>query len=189
LQVEYATLDKALEVLTKLTRQSFELFALDLLPHAEGAHLRVRLGGKPASFAERMQRVQQLLESDRFSLLEGESETELWRAETEFSWVPADHSLVKVPLTPRRLLALDTGLAAAGALRHYSAGANQAWVAWPGEIPALDALLTSLELSGLLLRGAAHKPQLGVHLGDGFARRVKQALDPQGIFPGAFNAA
>jgi hypothetical protein len=87
------------------------------------------------------------------------------------------------------VLALDEKLAAAGALRHYSVGANQAWITWPGEIATLDALLSGLNLSGLLVRGAANNPQLGVRAGDGFARRVKQALDPHGIFPGAFDAA
>jgi hypothetical protein len=39
------------------------------------------------------------------------------------------------------------------------------------------------------VRGGAHNPLLGVRSGEGFARRVKQALDPHGVFPGAFNAA
>jgi glycolate oxidase FAD binding subunit len=189
LLVEYPTLEKGLEALIDLTRQPYELFALDLLPQAEGAQLRLRLGGKPASFPERIQHLQRFLESAEFSLLDGEPETGLWWAETEFSWAPADCSLVKVPITPRRLPGLDEGLAAAGAIRHYSVGANLAWVAWPGEINALDSLLARLDLSALLLRGAAQNPLLGVRSGDGFARRVKQALDPQGIFPGAFNAA
>jgi hypothetical protein len=68
-------------------------------------------------------------------------------------------------------------------------GANQAWIAWPGEITALHDLLVGLNLAGLLVRGEAHNPQLGVQSGEGFARRVKQALDPHGKFPGAFNAA
>jgi glycolate oxidase FAD binding subunit len=189
LLVAYPTLEKGLEALINLTRQPYELFALDLLPQVDGAQLRVRLGGKPASFPERSKHLQHFLESDKVSLMEGEPELEVWQAETEFSWVPAGYSLVKVPLTPRRLLVLDEALAAAGAVRHYSVGANLAWVAWPGEIPALDSLLAHLEFSALLVRGAAHNPLLGVRSGEAFARRVKQALDPHGVFPGAFNAA
>ena len=189
LRVEYPALQNALEALTRLTQQPFELFALDLLPQVEGARLHVRLGGKPASFPERIKHLQRFLERAEFSMLDGEPEAELWRAETEFSWAAADYNLVKVPLTPRRLPALDEKLAAAGAVRHYSVGANQAWIAWPGEIADLDDLLAGLDLAGLLVRGADHNPQLGVRSGEEFARRVKQALDPHGKFPGAFNAA
>jgi len=189
LQVEYPTLEKALEALIRLTQQPFELFALDLIPEAEGAHLLARLGGKPESISERIKHVQRFLESDTFSQHGGQPEVDLWRAEVEFSWVPAGHSLVKVPLTPRRLLPLDQQLAASHAVRHYSVGANQAWIAWPGEISALNSLLDGLNLYGLLVRGGPHNPQLGVQPGEGFARRVKQALDPHGIFPGAFDAA
>jgi glycolate oxidase FAD binding subunit len=189
LQAEYPTPEEALKALISLTQQPFEVFALDLVPQAEATQLRVRLGGNPASFRERINHLQRFLESDQLTLLEGESETELWRAETEFSWFPAGHSLLKVPLTPRHLPALDEKLASAGAVRHYSAGANQAWIAWPGEIAVLDSLLVSLNLAGLLLSGTANNPQLGVRSGEGFARRVKEALDPHGTFPGAYNAA
>jgi glycolate oxidase FAD binding subunit len=189
LQVAYPMLEEELRVLTSLTQQPFELFALDLVPRVEGAHLRVRLGGKRASIPERIRRLQSFLESADVSLQEGQPEMDLWRAEVEFSWAPAGYALVKVPLTPRRVLELDERLAAAGASRHYSVGANQAWIAWPGEISTLDALLNGQNLSGLLVRGAAHNPRLGVRSGDGFARRVKQALDPHAIFPGAFDAA
>ncbi len=125
----------------------------------------------------------------RFICLKGRLRQKLWQSELEFTWAPADHSLAKVPLTPRRLPVLDEKLAAAGAVRHYSVGANQACIAWPGEVSKLDGILVGLDLSGLLLRGAAQSPQLGVRSGVGFARRVKQALDPHGIFPGAFDAA
>lgn len=189
LQAEYPSLEKALEMLIRLTQQPFELFALDLIPQVRGAHLMVRLGGSPATLPERINNLQYFLESDAVHLLEGVAEAKLWQAELEFTWAPADHSLAKVPLTPRRLPVLDEKLSIAGAVRHYSVGANQAWIAWPGEVSMLDGILVGLDLSGLLLRGAAQSPQLGVRSGAGFARRVKQALDPHGIFPGAFDAA
>jgi hypothetical protein len=121
--------------------------------------------------------------------VEGEPEQQLWQAENEFTWAPAGYSLAKVPITPRRVLALDEALAAAGAIRRYSVGANLAWVAWRGDLAALDSLLVRLDLSALLVRGTAPSPLLGVRAGEAFARRVKQALDPQGRFPEAFNAA
>ena len=189
LQVNFPSLNQALETLTRLTLQPLELFALDLIPQDEVSYLLVRLGGKPAALPERVKRLQGILGSEEFHVIEGEADAQLWRAELEFSWAPAGHSLVKVPLTPRRLVPLDEKLAASHAVRHYSVGANQAWIAWPGEISALDAHLVDLNLAGLVVRGEAQKAQLGVRQGDGFARRVKQALDPGGRFPGVYDAA
>lgn len=189
LQAEYPSLDKALEMLIHLTQQPLELFALDLAPRAEGAYLLVRLGGSPDSVPERAKNLRRFLGSEGVRIHELDDEAHIWQQELEFAWAPTDHSLVKVPLTPRRLPALNDRLATAGALRHYSVGANLAWIAWPGEVSKLDEILRSLDLSGLLLRGPSHAPQLGVSPGEAFARRVKQALDPHGVFPGAFDAA
>jgi glycolate oxidase FAD binding subunit len=189
LLVEVAALEQGLEALTHLTRQPYELFALDLLPQQEGAQLRLRLGGNPASFPQRIDQLQRSLPNSSISRVEGEPEQQLWQAENEFTWAPAGYSLAKVPITPRRVLALDEALAAAGAIRRYSVGANLAWVAWRGDLAALDSLLVRLDLSALLVRGTAPSPLLGVRAGEAFARRVKQALDPQGRFPEAFNAA
>jgi glycolate oxidase FAD binding subunit len=189
LEAACPSLEKALETLIRLTQQPLELFALDLVPQLYGACLRVRLGGSSASVPERTVNLRRLLEGDVLSLYEGAEELQVWQQELDFTWAPADDCLVKVPLTPRRLLALDEKLAASGTLRHYSVGANLAWIAWHGEVSALDSILNALDLPGLLLRGPIHKPYLGARLGEAFARRVKQALDPRGIFPGAFDAA
>ena len=144
-----------------------------------------RLGGRPESLNTRLQRLRAALRSDALQTLEGSAEAALWRDEGEFSWVPAGYCLVKAPLTPQRLPQLDPLLEAGGARRHYSVGANLAWVAWPGAVAELDRILTEQQLSGLLLSGAAAPPQLGARSGKEFARRVKRALDPQGKFPGA----
>lgn len=89
---------------------------------------------------------------------------------------------MKVPVTPRRVLSLDGQLAAQGALRHYSCGANLAWVAWTGSVEPLHNLLQSQGLSGLAILGESEQPLLGVHTGDAFAQRVKKALDPNNKF-------
>ena len=181
----FPSLAEALENLVCLSQQPLELFALDLHPQGGAFSLLARLGGRQDSLKARVQRLGALLSSDLLQTLEGPSEAALWSGEGEFSWVPAGYSLVKVPLTPKRLPQLDDRLEASGALRHYSVGANLAWVAWPGAVNQLDTLLASQQLSGLLLSGAVAPPQLGVRSGEQFARRVKQALDPGGKFPGA----
>jgi hypothetical protein len=79
-------------------------------------------------------------------------------------------------------LSLDEQLAAQGAQRRYSSGANLAWVAWPGPTEPFHHLLETHGLSGLAILGRADQPLLGVRVGDAFAQRVKKALDPYSKF-------
>jgi len=182
-QVSYPTLEAGLEALVGLTRQPLEIFALDVQPEDRGATLFVRLGGAVDSLPARLERVKRALGDMQTDVLEGVGEQEFWRAAVELAWVPPGWSLVKVPLTPSRVLALDRELGSHSAKRVYSVGANLAWVAWLGEVDALDVILTQQELSGLVILGAAGKARLGLRNGESFARRVKQALDPNGKFP------
>lgn len=176
LRAEYPSVGQALEALVRLTAAPVDLFTLDLLPSPGRAELLVRIGGLPASFPARLQRLKGLLESAQ--VIEGEGEAALWEEAREFTWVPEAAALVKIPLTPRRLVELEPWLEENGALRRYAAGANLAWVAWPGEIEALDRRLAELALSGLVVLGRPGCPRLGLRNGVPFARRVKRALDP-----------
>jgi hypothetical protein len=118
----------------------------------------------------------------------GPEEQALWEAARDFAWVPDGWSLVKVPLTPRRIAGLErdlSGLADLGSpicLRHYSAGGQVAWVATSAPIAALDGVLAQAELSGLRIFGPPGPVRLGRRVGEPFARRVKQALDSTGKF-------
>jgi hypothetical protein len=55
-------------------------------------------------------------------------------------------------------------------------------VAWQGELESLEASLDSLDLGGLVVLGKAGRVRLGTQDGESFARRIKQALDPDGKF-------
>jgi hypothetical protein len=78
---------------------------------------------------------------------------------------------------------LEQVLHAHGARRRYIGGGALAWIAWPGELAVLDAFLTQLQLSGLVLWGAAASP-FGVRTdGASLAARVKRVLDPVNRFP------
>jgi hypothetical protein len=78
---------------------------------------------------------------------------------------------------------LDERLAAAGAVRRYSSGGYLGWVAWPAPVCDLDSLLQALNLSGLLLHGAAPSPWVGQRTGVALAERVRRVLDPHHRFP------
>jgi glycolate dehydrogenase FAD-binding subunit len=186
-QVTYPSLVKALQALTRLGTASLELFALDLEPGEAGCTLLLRLGGLPDTIAGRQERLGEALAAAGATPLEmvaseGASEAELWRSRCEFSWLEPGQTLVKVPLTPRRVPGLDEQLAAQGAQRRYSSGANLAWVGWSGPIEPLHRLLQAQGLSGMAVLGRAEQPLLGVRVGEVFARRVKRALDPEDKF-------
>ncbi len=189
----YPTLTEALEAMQRLAGLSLDLYALDLEPGKLEVSLLARLGGLEASFPARLERLRSLARAPERGdvVLAGEEEQEFWRARREFSWLPPDWILAKVPLTPSRLAALDVQLEEFGALRSYVSGGNLAWVAWPGALAGLDAILDEHGLSGLALSGTAgggngRAPLLGRSVGEPFARRVKVALDPEGKYGGEY---
>ena len=179
MELEYDSLNKALAAMTELSRSPLDISALEL---QLSATLRVRLGGQSPALAGRLRRLGELLGGGE--AITGEREAALWQQLREFSWLPASHSLLKVPLTPARIPALEARLAQGGSQRRYSVGGNLAWVGWPGEVAEIDAILRALELSGLRVLGPPGSPWVGVPpTGAAFARRVKRTLDPQGKFP------
>jgi glycolate oxidase FAD binding subunit len=181
-QAGYPDMAAGLEALIGLARQPLELFALELEPLPRGARLTARLGGAEESLPARRERLLRALGAPQSAWLEGAQEADYWRAQREFAWLPPGWLLVKTPLTPRRVPALDERLAMYGALRRYSVGANLAWIGWPGKAQGIALVLSDLGLSGLAVLGEAETPQVGVGSGEAFGRRVRRALDPQGKF-------
>jgi glycolate oxidase FAD binding subunit len=179
LRLSCHTLADALQALVRLSRAPFDLEALELAPPGS---LYVRIGGLPEALPLRIKRLEAFLERSGETLA-GEAEASFWEALREFRWVSEGASLVKVPLTPKRLAPFDERLERAGAERRYSVAGNLAWVAWPNEVSELDALLSGLELSGLVLRGPSERLRLGNITGDGLLTRIKATLDPEGRFP------
>jgi glycolate oxidase FAD binding subunit len=178
----YPSLGAASAAQNLLAGRPLELLALDVDPTPSGAIVWVRLGGAAENLTARLQRLSSLLGQEAIDTLEGDAESEFWRARTDFTWIPAGWRLVKIPITPHAVPLLDERLAEAGAVRQFSAGLNQAWVAWPGLRDDLHNLLTALGLSGLLVLGPKGDPHVGVVTGESFARRVRAALDPLGKF-------
>lgn len=183
LRVFYPLLSAALQPLICLSSSPLELFALDIEPSLDGAVLLVRLGGFPETLQARVKRVLDVISQEmgtHYDVIEEEAEESMWREAREFAWLFEDQTLVKIPITSKRVLSLDERLNGHRVSCRYSVGANVAWVGWPGEIQVLDKILADLELSGLVVLGPAGKARLGLRVGESFARRVKAALDPTG---------
>jgi glycolate oxidase FAD binding subunit len=178
LRVELGGLDAAISALGELSSGWFELAGLDLDPPGT---LWIRLAGLAEAVTQRMDRLREWLGSG--DVLEEAAEEECWRQRRELAWLPENASLVKVPLTPRRIPAVDEGLATQDTTRRYSAGGQVAWIAWQGELTTLDRSLGELDLRGLRLTGPAGPVLLGASRGGVLLDRVKKVLDPEGRFP------
>lgn len=104
----------------------------------------------------------------------------------EFAWVPREHSLIKVPLSPHQIPAMEQHLASLDApvVRRYSVGGNVAWLAWPTSLPAshLEAILRTLDQSAIALTGTWPDPRLGKRAGGFFAERLLDVFDPERKF-------
>lgn len=179
LRLDCPSLATSVAALLKLTAVPLDLDSVDLTPGDRGATLWVRLAGLADALPARLKRLHALL-GDGIPL-DAAEEALFWRTARELAWVPNGWSLVKVPLTPKKIVALDQSLMP-NAIRRYSVAGQVAWIATP-DPAGLDDILTRNGLSGLVLIGPPGKVRLGVHPGEPFERRVKQALDPLNRFP------
>ena len=186
LRVRCASVADALAALDRVRRSTADPDALELTADGE---VLVRVAGAADAIAPRVDGLTTILGHDRATVVEppaplGDADAEAWwSASRELAW--AAGSIAKVAVTPSRILALDAALARAGAGRRYGAGGEVAWVAWPRDWGALDALLVEHQLSGVALVGPAPAdPMLGVRPDDAFLSRVRQTIDPRGTFRG-----
>lgn len=182
--VELPSLAAALETMTRLATSPLELNCLDLEP---AARLWLRLGGQAEALPERLKRLCDYLPAEgRVCQLSETEDQELWRVAREFLWVPPEHGLVKVPIAPPQVAAMEQHLATLEmpVVRRYSVAGNVAWLAWPESLPAarLESLLQSLGQPGLALSGRWSEPRLGQRPGGFLARRLVDVFDPERKF-------
>jgi len=180
LLLECASGVDGVNAITRLTSQPLDLDAVDLEATASGGTLWVRLAGLADALPARIERLRGVLGGGE--AMAGDQEAALWRDARELMWAPPGWSLVKAPVTPKKIAALENGVAGFATRRRYSVAGQVAWIATP-EPARLDAVLSANELSGLALLGPAGQTRFGVRPGEPFERRVKQALDPAGRFP------
>jgi glycolate oxidase FAD binding subunit len=174
LQLECQNLKTTLEVMLKLAGSSFDLECLDIV----GSSVLVRIGGVSEALEPRLENIQ------KFVGLEGRvshDDSQIWRDAREFLWVKLNAALVKIPITPSKIPALETKISEHGRTRYISSG-NLAWLEWTDSLENLDAILLELGLSGLVLRGNTPQVLLGKQVGGVLLERVLNALDPERKF-------
>ena len=183
--LEYTHLEDALQSLYRLSVAQVEIDAAEIEPRSQGYSLQVRLSGATGALSARRERLLNLLDREKITAHEiilGPEEGRFWQEMREMTWVPQGWGLVKVPLTPARIPALEAELQSSQVLRRYSAGGQVAWLAIQPDGEWLETLLSSQGLSGLALFGQPGKAVLGVRTGEAFYRRIKGALDPEKRF-------
>ncbi len=180
LRADFTGLPAAVEALYRLTTSPLDMEALDIEATSQGAILWVRIAGLRSALAARLDRLRALI--GQGDVVEAETEAVLWHDTRELTWLPAGWALIKAPITPKRIVDLDQGLAGIAALRRYSGGGQVAWLATPEPIAAIDEMLARQNLAGLVVIGEVPDPLIGARRNHIFAQRVKGALDPQGRF-------
>ena len=149
-----------------------------------GCTLLVRVAGPERSLGAWLDRVEAHL-GRHGERITGSGERALWEALRDLRWADGRASVVRIHMVPSLLEPVEALLTRSGALRHYSVGGHVAWAAWPRG-PDWDTLarqLAGLGAPAVVLRGAPPgRTWLTGLVGEGFARRVKAALDPHGRF-------
>lgn len=159
------SLDAALTAIARINGSTFDSEALDLLIEAGVLVIYVRQGGLATTLPARQQSLRTWLGGGE--ALPAPAEAGFWGVAGAFAWAPAGWALVKTPVTLATIPVLEQVLHAHGAERRYIGGGVLAWIAWPGELAVLDAFLTQLQLSGLVLwGGAVASPFIGARTGE-----------------------
>jgi glycolate oxidase FAD binding subunit len=182
LLVSCRDLADAVARIAELGRRPLELEALELEPPAT---LIIRVAGDEAALNTHVRRVGDST-GRPYEVIAGEEEASYWRAQRAFAWVEAGHRLIKVPVTLRGVAQLDEAAERQEVPRRYGVAGNVAWLAWPPDRPLGE--LDLVGYSGLVVRGPrlhGVSPWLGPPAKGAvpFARRIKQALDPERRLP------
>ncbi len=174
-----APLVTALDALSHLYTARMEIDSLDFAPDGEGLQFWVRLAGLADGLPARADRIRSLLGGGE--VLQADGESKVWQTIRSFDNIADNSTLVKVPITPKRISEIETQLNKMQ--RHYSAGGNVVWLKSQAFSPALHETLCNLGLSGLVVFGQTDQVRIGARNGQVLESRVKQVFDPQGIFP------
>ncbi len=177
--IECRDLSDAIERLNFLCNQPWEVEALELNAGAAAPRLLVRFMGDEPALTSRVQAILAAVQRSGRVLLADEA-AGVWQRLNDLDFGDPGAPLVKVPLTPVRIVPLEQSLAGTKAVRHYSMAGNLAWIAGM-EPEDLDPVLRREGLHGLTLRGEGPLRPGGI-ASPAAETKVKAALDEAGKF-------
>jgi glycolate oxidase FAD binding subunit len=180
-----ASHDEALALLARLARSSFDLYALDLYrPHdADAYEIAARIGGLAATIPARLEQLHTAVGGGECHT-DAAAEAQRWDVRRELAWISTMSWLVKCAMTLQHAARLEAVIQQQQLPvdRLYTAAANSVWLAGTKDIHTLDALLQSIGLSGLVLRGEVDRPLIGLAPNSVFYQRIRNTLDPETRF-------
>jgi glycolate oxidase FAD binding subunit len=183
IRADFSGIEVGNAAMIKLAMAQEELQCLDLEPPGR---LWLRLGGLSAAVAARIDRVRNLLHQAestvKIETLSGNDDAQAWSDAREFRWVPQNHQLIKLPVSPAQVVQAEQLLTAASfeSVRRYSVGGNVLWLGVPGTVGGaeVDRLCQQLGRPALALTGNWNDPQRGPRHGQAFADRLLTVFDP-----------
>lgn len=187
IRADFSGIEACNSAMVKLAMAQEELQCLDLEP---SGRLWLRLGGLTAAVNGRIDRVRHLLQqasSDvKIETLSGEDDAQGWSDAREFRWLPENHQLVKIPISPAQVVTAERLLSEVsfGSVRRYSVGGNILWLAIPESVGAddVDRLCQQLGRPALALTGSWSDPERGARQGQVLADRLLTVFDPDSRF-------
>jgi len=147
----------------------------------------IQIDGPTQSLNPRLNTLRGLLPSGSTTeLLTGDSESALWTALRDVTWIGNEETILRLYLPPNCLADLDAALI--NARRVFSVGGNVGWAALVGNPDNLSPALAKLGAQATVWRSPGPSRDILPTLpGAAVVRRVKQAFDPQQVFyPGRY---
>ena len=176
---DFESFETALEAMKKVAGSSSELTCLDLVHNVDVHQLVMRVAGTQEAMGGRLERLQTLVKAGKVL----KTDEGYWQNAREFNWLPANHSLVKVPVTLTKSLKLEKTLNsfAVPIPRQYAVAGNVAYLGLDNSIDKsdFDQSLLNLGLSGLAITGDWDKVLLGKQTGQAFTKRILSVLNPE----------
>jgi glycolate oxidase FAD binding subunit len=167
---------KSLRIVAEVVRSGLEIDALDV--EASGRVL-LRWSGREDAIESAQGRLASMIPNDWQPV-----EDSVWEPFQEWLHIGANSRLVRVPIAPSQVVAMDHSLNEQHAGRRYSVAGNVAWIEWLEEKPirALDDLLRHHQLGGTILTGHPVRCRVGRRPSLEMETRIKRALDPSHRF-------
>jgi len=108
----FSGLDQALACMNSLSSSAMDVEALDLMP-VEGLsseyELAIRIGGLTNAIENRLSRLKEV--TPAVCVMKGDDEDQFWQAASHFEWACSSESILKIPITPRKIPQLERHLA------------------------------------------------------------------------------
>jgi glycolate oxidase FAD binding subunit len=171
-------LETALASARRLEAMRLDLEAIDVEPPGV---LWLRVAGFAEAIEPRVEAITTALGAG-IEVLRQDGDAAVWREAREYRWLPGGRALVRVPVSPARLTALDRVLEWHDAPRRYALAGTLALIGWNGSLDSLSDALCPLELAGQVMIGPPGRRFIGLVESGAFEQRLRSVMDPDRRF-------